>query len=511
MSAGPYRVIQWATGNTGQRALREVIRDPSLELVAVRVYDEAKHGVDAGELCGEDATGVLATTDRDAVLAVDADCCIYTPRATGHGPSRAGLSEDDLVADAVALLESGTNIVTTCADFFHGARRLGDDHRSRLLAACETGGTSVWPSGSDPGFITETLPMALLSVQRNVDLIEIQEFGDVSQRPSRHMVMEQMKFGKQLSEIDPTGRINHLFYEYLPTLKVLADIADIEIDEWLPDGGIAVARDDLQIVAGEIKKGTAAAHKVVFTGRAGGVDRIRFIQYGYVTRDVEPDWGLQPTGWHIRIESDAPFDISLPFPVPLDELADHVPAYNANGPVNAIPYVIAAPPGILTTVDLPHILPRAEPVAGERLNGTSDRRGPSVITGPEVEDPGPHTHTVLDYVQTLARLAGTVEHPHDWEPLTEFIAPDRFERVGVFREVQDWSQYTEMMTGWASAIDRFESTVHRVAEVNGLVYYEVEERHFRGEDTHVVDSMTVFGFDDDGKICHLDVYLQQTP
>ena len=49
---------------------------------------------------------------------------------------------------------------------------------------------------------------------------------------------------------------------------------------------------------------------------------------------------------------------SMPFPVPLDDLASFVPAFNANGPVNAIPYVCAAPPGILTTEDLPHILPR---------------------------------------------------------------------------------------------------------------------------------------------------------
>ena len=32
--------------------------------------------------------------------------------------------------------------------------------------------------------------------------------------------------------------------------------------------------------------------------------------------------------------------------------------FNANGAVNAIPYVCAAPPGILTTGDLPHILRR---------------------------------------------------------------------------------------------------------------------------------------------------------
>jgi 4-hydroxy-tetrahydrodipicolinate reductase len=358
VSSGRYRVIQWATGNTGQRALREVIRHPDLDLVGVLVYDAAKDGVDAGELCGEGATGVLATTDRDAMLQLDADCCVYMPRATGRGQTRAGLTEHELVEDVVSLLGSGTNIVTTCSDLFARGVRLSDKNRARVLDACTTGNASVWASGSDPGFITETLPMALLSVQRRVDLIEIEEFGDLSHRPSAHMVMEQMRFGKPLSEFDPDRRKNHLFGEYQPPLTVLADTAGFTIDEWTAEGGVAAAKQDLTIVAGEIKAGTAAAQRIIINGRSGGVDRIRFIQYGFVARDVEPDWGLQPTGWRIRIHGDAPFDVRMPFPVPLDDLASFVPAFNANGPVNAIPYVCAAAPGVLTTEDLPHLLPR---------------------------------------------------------------------------------------------------------------------------------------------------------
>jgi hypothetical protein len=359
VGAPRHRVIQWATGNTGQRALREVIRHPSLELVGVRVYDSAKEGVDAGELCGEGPTGVVATTDRDAVLNLGADCCVFMPRATGRGPTRAGLTEDELVEDVVALLESGTNVVTTCSDLFAKGVRLSDLNRARVREACEMGNASVWASGSDPGFITETLPLALLSIQRRVDLIEIEEFGDLSHRPSAHMVMEQMRFGKPLTEFDPERRKNHLFGEYQPPLSVLADIAGFDIDDWTAEGGVAAAKQDMTIVAGEIKAGTAAAQRVIINARAAGVDRIRFTQYGFVAMDVEPDWGLQPTGWRIRIHGDAPFDVSMPFPVPLDDLASFVPAYNANGPVNAIPYVCAARPGVLTTADLPHIVPAA--------------------------------------------------------------------------------------------------------------------------------------------------------
>ena len=353
-----YRVIQWATGNTGQRALREVIRHRALDLVGVRVYDSAKDGVEAGELCGEGPAGVFATTDREAVLKIEADCCIYMPRATGRGQTRAGLTEDELVEDVVALVGSGTNVVSTCSDLFAGGARLSSANLARVHAACESGSASVWASGSDPGFVTETLPMALLSIQRRVDQIEIEEFGDLSHRPSAHMVMEQMRFGKPLKEFDPERRKNHLFGEYQPPLSVLADLAGFEIDEWLGEGGVAAAKEDMTIVAGEIKAGTAAAERVVVTGRSQGVDRIRFTQYGFVAMNVEPDWGLQPTGWRIRIHGDAPIDMRMPFPVPLDDLASFVPAYNANGLVNAIPYVCGAHPGVLTTEDLPHILPR---------------------------------------------------------------------------------------------------------------------------------------------------------
>ena len=44
-----------------------------------------------------------------------------------------------------------------------------------------------------------------------------------------------------------------------------------------------------------------------------------------------------------------------------------------------------------------------------------------------------------------------------------------------------------------------------------LVYFEIEERHFLGDNAHVVNSMTVFEFDTDANICHIDVYLQQAP
>jgi hypothetical protein len=128
---------------------------------------------------------------------------------------------------------------------------------------------------------------------------------------------------------------------------------------------------------------------------------------------------------------------------------------------------------------------------------------------PHLQNVGPLTRTVLAYERTIKRLVPTVRVPSDWEPLAPLVAVDDFERVGTYLEIQDWAQYTEMLTRWASATSRFETTVRRIAELPGLVYYEIEERHSHRDSVNTVNSMTVFAFDDHGMIKHLDVYLQQ--
>jgi hypothetical protein len=126
-----------------------------------------------------------------------------------------------------------------------------------------------------------------------------------------------------------------------------------------------------------------------------------------------------------------------------------------------------------------------------------------------MSDTGVLTTKVLEYDQTVRRLVPASKVPSDWAPLAELVAVDEFERVGTFLEVQNWQQYTEMLVNWASATDSFESTVRRISEVRDLAFFEIEERHFRSGKVHVVNSMTVFAFNEDGKIRHLDVYLQQ--
>jgi 4-hydroxy-tetrahydrodipicolinate reductase len=320
-----------------------VIRHPTLELAGVLVYDPAKNGVDAGLLCGEEPVGVAATNDPDAIHALVADCALYMPRALD-------------IDDVVTSLASGTNIVTTRGEFFDGGRPLGEENRRFVLDACARGGTSIYATGSSPGFITDALPYALLSMQRHVESVEIEEFANLSRRDSPHLLFEQMGFGRPMASFDER-RAAYLLGEFGPALGALAAAADRPIDEWKTGGEVAAVRETTSIVAGELVAGTVGAQRTTIVGRSLGDDVVRFTANWYCTPDLVPAWDLLPTGWRVRVRGDAPFDVALPFPIPLDELGSYTPAYTANRPVNAIPYVCAAAPGIVATTDLPPITP----------------------------------------------------------------------------------------------------------------------------------------------------------
>ncbi len=340
-SNSPLRVVQWATGNIGLSSMREVIRHPGLELVGALTYDPNKAGLDAGELCGEGPVGVKMVTDRAAIHALKADCVLYMPRVID-------------IEDLVAFAEAGTNIVSICMEMYDGAQGMEAGDRGRLEQACKRGGASVYGTGSSPGFITDIFPFALLSLQRRVDFYQIEELGNMSRRNSPVMLFEQIGFGKPMDpEAFPTPRLTSAPTAFAP----IARAAGWNIDEWTTVTEFAAARQDVETICGPVKAGTVGARRLVRTGFEKGVERMRFAQIMYVTQDVEPAWDIGETGWRVRVKGDASMDVDLKFHVTLDEMAEYTPPLTGNPPVNAIPFVCAARPGLLRTGDLPPLVP----------------------------------------------------------------------------------------------------------------------------------------------------------
>jgi 4-hydroxy-tetrahydrodipicolinate reductase len=338
-----YRVVQWASGNIGSRALRAVLEHPDLTLAGLYAHTPDKAGRDAGELCGLGPTGVVATHDIDEIVALGADCVLYMPRACD-------------MDDVCRLLASGANVVTTRGEF-HRAASLDPAVRERVEAACESGKSSIHSTGSSPGFITEALPLALSSIQRRLDGLIIEEFADLSQRDSPGLLFDVMGFGRPPAEYDER-RLSAVRDSFGPSLHMVADTLSIPLDSVEAEGEVATAPRPIHIAAGTLRPGTVAAQRITVSGLRDGRPLLRFRATWYCATDLDRAWDLRATGWHVTIDGDAPLDIDLRFPVPLDRMAAMSPSYTANRAVNAVPVLCEASPGIRSTADLPHIVAR---------------------------------------------------------------------------------------------------------------------------------------------------------
>src|SRR4051812_42212429 len=135
------RVIQWATGGLGQAAIGQIQLHPDLELVGCWVHSEAKAGQDAGELAGIGPIGVSATNSLEEILALDADCVLYSPLMPNP-------------KEVAALLRSGKNVVTPLGWFWPTA-----EEKSRMEVPALEGGVTLHGTGIDPGGATEQQPL----------------------------------------------------------------------------------------------------------------------------------------------------------------------------------------------------------------------------------------------------------------------------------------------------------------------------------------------------------------
>jgi 4-hydroxy-tetrahydrodipicolinate reductase len=338
-----YRVVQWATGNIGTRSLRSVIEHPSLELVGVYVHTPDKAGRDAGDLCGAGPTGVVATNDVDSIVVLGADCVLYMPRACD-------------MDEVCRLLASGANVVTTRGEFHHPGS-MDPAARARVEEACAAGGTSIHSTGSSPGFISEAVPLVLTSIQRRLDGLAIDEFADLSERNSPGLLFEVMGFARPPEAFDER-RLAHGRTSFGPSLRLLAEALGTPLDDVEASGEVATAAHRVEIAAGPIEAGTVAAQRLTVTGVREGRPLLRFRACWYCTADLSPAWDVRPTGWRIQVDGDAPLDVDMPFPIPMERMGEMTPGYTAHRAVNAVPIVCAAPPGIRTTVDLPQIIAR---------------------------------------------------------------------------------------------------------------------------------------------------------
>ena len=329
-----------------------MINDPRFELTGVWVSSEAKAGKDAAELAGLDnSTGITATTDLDAVLATDPECAVYTAMADNRLP--------DALEDYRRILSAGINVVGSSAVFLqYPWQVIPEELLSPIEDAAQAGKSSVFVNGIDPGFANDLLPLALAGTCQSIEQIRCMEIVDYATYDSAAVMFDVMGFGKPLDEIPILLQPGVLSLAWGSVVRQLAAGLGISLDEVTETYVREPAPEDFDIASGHIPKGSAAALRFEVRGMLDGKPAVVLEHITRLRDDLRPDWP-QPAqeggSYRVEITGEPSYamDICLSSRKGDHNHADLVAT--AARVVNAIPAVVAAPPGIRTTLDLPLI------------------------------------------------------------------------------------------------------------------------------------------------------------
>jgi 4-hydroxy-tetrahydrodipicolinate reductase len=351
--SSPLRVFQVASGNVGTEMIRRIQKHPDLELVGLYCYSPDKVGRDAGEIAGLGPIGVSATGTLDEIFAARPDCVTF------HGV----WPDIDLY---VQVLEAGINVVTT-ADWITGHhrnanhRRNGTTESTILQAACQRGSSTFYGTGMNPGLAQ------ILTIVHSTDVADIEsvtciESVDVSCHHSAE-TWENCGFGRPVDDPEVPRLLELGTRVFEDGVRLMADCLDIELDPG-PDGvkfsfELGACTKDVDLGWYQLPAGSLGGCVLRYVGTVDGVKRVELRMDWQMTPHTDPHWDIQ--GCYItKIEGDpCIYSKHMILPKPGTDFSS-VEAFSTIGmtvtgmpALNAIRAVVEAPPGIVTSADLP--------------------------------------------------------------------------------------------------------------------------------------------------------------
>jgi hypothetical protein len=345
------KVVQWATGGVGCAAIQAVAAHPELELVGAWVHSEDKRGRDAGELAGIAPLGVAATRDVEALLRMGADCVVYAPL----------MPDEALVC---RMLEAGLDVVTPVGWVYPRAQDV-----AALERACAAGGSTLHGTGIHPGGITDRFPLMVSALTAQITHVRAEEFSDIRTYGAPAVLRDIMLFGATPEAALRSPMVGFLGGGFRQSIAMVADELGFAVDERVrATHEVAVATKPIDSPMGVIGPGQVAAQRYTWTATVGGEPVVTArVNWLMGEEHLEPAWSFGDEGERFVVEVDGDPGVLVTFkgyqPVSVEAGLVRNPGVvaTANHCVSAIPYVVAAEPGIKTYLDLPLIAGRAAP------------------------------------------------------------------------------------------------------------------------------------------------------
>ncbi|MGI5128108.1 diacylglycerol kinase [Pseudonocardia sp. CA-107938] len=349
-----YRVVQWSTGHVGTWALRGILANPALELAGVWVSSAAKAGRSVAELAGVDGPpGMRATSDADALIAARPDCVVYTAMADNRLP--------EAIDDLCRLLRAGINVVASGPVFlsFPDGTVPAEVVEPVRRAAAE-GGASLWVNGIDPGWANDVLPLLLTGTCYRIDQVRCSEIMDYSTYENPLVLFDIMGFGSPPGQTPLLLQPGVLTLAWGSVVRQLAAALDVPLDAVVDQHERVDAPEPFTVAGRTVAAGTMAALRFTVSGLVGGRPVLVLEHVTRLRPDLAPDWP-QPNGtgcYRVEVTGEPNYVLDLRL---VGSDGDHNTAgvaATAMRLVNAVPAVVAAPPGLLTATDLPLVTGR---------------------------------------------------------------------------------------------------------------------------------------------------------
>lgn len=364
----PIRTVVWGTGNVGRAAIRAVDAHPDLALTAVIVHDPAKVGLDAGDLGDVDrALGIDATNDVDAVLATRPGAVVYA--ASGD------IRPDDALADLARCVAAGAVVVTPSVYGLYDPASAPPELRDPIDRAVAEGGGSLFVSGIDPGWGNDLLPVLMSGLASAIDEIRCQEIFDYSTYDQPDSVRFLVGMGQPMDEMPPMVAPTVPTMVWGGQVRLIARALGAELDDITEHVERRALEETVTTESmGDFAAGTQGALRFEVRGIVGGEPRIVVEHVTRIHPSCAPDWPSPPDGGagahRVVIEGRPRIEVNVEA---TDEGGNRAAGGNATAVgrlVNAIPWLVAAEPGIHDALSVP-LVPGVGKLAPRPADATS--------------------------------------------------------------------------------------------------------------------------------------------
>ncbi|MFQ5919246.1 MAG: dihydrodipicolinate reductase [Thermoplasmata archaeon] len=324
------QVLPFGLGPIGAALTRECLRR-GYEVVGGVDADPAKIDRDVAEVTGVDeALGVRVAPDIQSIVEKgDVDVVLHA--ATSY--------IWEAHPQLAAAFQVGANVVSTCEELAYPWR----SHRhfaQEIDQAAKWAEVSALGTGVNPGFVMDTLLIALASVCREVTHVAAQRVLDASRR--RLSLRQKIGIGlrpKEFAEQAKEGKIGHVgMYE---SVDMIGTAFGWNLRDVTSEVEPVVAEEPRETPEGRVASGRVAGIRQVGRGVGREGELIRL--------ELEMSWGAPNPEDFVSIDGRPGVALRIPGGLPGDEAT-------IAAVVNAIPRVVDAEPGLKTMLDLP--LPR---------------------------------------------------------------------------------------------------------------------------------------------------------